>query len=306
MATIPTNKPEKVKYKASSSKFIPWDSQPLAVWAEKYATGQFIDLDGKNTHYVVKGSGPPVILIHGFAFDLYTWTRNIDALAEQFTVYAFDLWGFGYSTRLPFDYGYPLYVEQLRLFMDALAIPQAMLIGHSIGGGIVIAFTVQNPSRVSKIVLVGSNGMPYEIPLMGKLLALRGVGEFAFGLNIDFIRRNNLERFWVADKSHITDAYFAEQSRFEKVQGSTAVLLACLRRNFFHKLPVEIQQLTTTVDIPKLLVWGKQDALVPLHLGQAMHTLLPDSRLEVVVEAGHLINYEAADYFNGLVNDFLA
>ena len=76
------------------SRFVPWNSQPLEERASKYAPGKFIDLDGLSTHYIEKGSGEPVILLHGFFFDTYMWDKNIDALAERFKVYAIDLWGF--------------------------------------------------------------------------------------------------------------------------------------------------------------------------------------------------------------------
>lgn len=286
------------------SEFIPWDSQPLAAWAARYAEGQLIELDGKQTHCVVKGSGQPVILIHGFNFDTFTWTRNLDALAQHFTVYAPDLWGYGYSTREPLDYGYPLYVEQLRLFMDAMGIAQASLVGHSVGGGVAIAFSETFPARVRRLVLVGANGMPHDIPLMGKLLSVHGVGEFVMGRNVDFFRRFNIRRFWVADGALVTDAFFAAQSRFQKIEGSTAVVLAFLRRRFFHTLRDTVQQLGQA-DVPKLLVWGAQDALVPLRLGQAMHALLPGSQFEVMPGAGHMPNYESPEAFNMLVTRFL-
>ncbi len=119
-------------------KFIPWNSQPLDKMADRHANGKFIELDGNTTHYIEKGEGDPVILIHGFFYDSYMWNNNIDVLAEKFKVYAIDLWGFGYSTREPMDYGYPLYARQLDLFMDALNLPHASLIGQSMGGGTII------------------------------------------------------------------------------------------------------------------------------------------------------------------------
>ncbi|TFH31675.1 MAG: alpha/beta hydrolase [Anaerolineales bacterium] len=59
------------------SAFVPWDSQPLDVWAQKYARGKWIDLDGKSTHYTEAGSGEPLILLHGFFFDHHMWDKNI-------------------------------------------------------------------------------------------------------------------------------------------------------------------------------------------------------------------------------------
>jgi len=115
-------------------KFIPWDSQPLETWSENHAPGRIVDLDGRRTHYVEAGQGPPVILIHGFNHDLNTWNANIDAFSRCFKVYAVDLWGSGFSTRTPMDYGFPLFAEQIRSFMDYLDIPRAHLVGHSMGG----------------------------------------------------------------------------------------------------------------------------------------------------------------------------
>jgi hypothetical protein len=111
--------------------FVPWDSQPIDEWARRHAAGKFVDLDGQPTHYVERGSGEPVILIHGFVYDWFTWHNNIDALSERYKVYAPDLYGFGYSSRAPLDHGYPLYAQQLLHFMDALEIPRASLVGHS-------------------------------------------------------------------------------------------------------------------------------------------------------------------------------
>jgi len=67
---------------------------------DKYAKGKFVIVDGKKIHYVEKGDGKPIILIHGFLYNTVMWKKNIDALAEEFKVYAIDLWGWGYSERL--------------------------------------------------------------------------------------------------------------------------------------------------------------------------------------------------------------
>jgi pimeloyl-ACP methyl ester carboxylesterase len=125
-------------------EFIPWNSQPLDLWADKYAQGKFIDLGGHKTHYIEKGEGEPLLLLHGFFYDSYLWEANVDALARHFKVYALDLWGCGYSTREPLDYGYPLYAEQVLLFMDKLGIKRASLAGQSMGAGTAILFCVQH------------------------------------------------------------------------------------------------------------------------------------------------------------------
>jgi len=114
-------------------KPVTWNSQPLDEWRVKYAKGKLINLDGHSAHYVEKGDGKPVILLHGWFHDSQMWSKNVDSLAQTLKVYALDLWGFGYSTREPMDYGYPLYATQLLKFMDTLNIQKVSLVGQSMG-----------------------------------------------------------------------------------------------------------------------------------------------------------------------------
>ncbi len=286
------------------AEFIPWNSQDLQAWSDRYAAGTFIELEGRRTHYLQAGTGDPLILLHGFYYDSYLWAENTGALAEHFTVYTPDLWGFGYSTRESLDYGYPLYAEQLRLFMDALGIDRAHLMGQSMGGGTAVLFTINNPERVGKLVLVDPAGMPNRLPLKSRIFNLPVLGEFLVGLPTDLVRRRTLGDFWIHDRSRLTDDYFANVTRFQKIRGTTEVLLTILRRRYFDTLKPAIEQLGR-LEIPILLLWGRHDRAVPLACGEAMHRLLPGSRLEIFEDSGHLPNYEQAGEFNRLALEFL-
>ncbi|UCD85483.1 MAG: alpha/beta fold hydrolase [Deltaproteobacteria bacterium] len=287
------------------AEFIPWSSQPLDEWAEKYAAGKFVKLDGYSTHYLEKGEGEPVILIHGFIYDSYMWNKNIDALADRFKVYALDLWGFGYSTREPMDYGYPLYADQLLKFMDALNIQKASLVGQSMGGGTSILFSVRHRDRVNKVILVAPAGMPNPLPLMGKLANLPRVGEFLIGLKSNFYRKMILSTTFFYDKGLITDSYIENVTRFHKIKGSNEVFLKILRKQFFPTLPDEVRRLGE-MDVPILIILGRQDKAVPLARGQEMHKILKGSRLEIFERAGHCPHDEQPEKFNQLAVDFLS
>ncbi|MDH3676256.1 MAG: alpha/beta fold hydrolase [Anaerolineae bacterium] len=286
------------------SEFIRWNSQPLDVWANKHAQGEFVDLDGRRTHYTEKGEGEPIILLHGFFYDSYLWAANIDVLAENFKVYGLDLWGFGYSTREPLDYNYQLYVDQVLLFMNSLGIQGASLVGQSMGGGTAILFCVQHRQRVNKLLLVDPAGIPNPLPLTGKFFNLSQIGEFFFGLNTDAVRRKSLADFWIHNKELLTESYFENVTWFHKVNGTTEALLTILRQQFFDKLNNEIHRLAQ-MEVPILLVWGREDKAVPLRCGQEMHRILKGSRLEIIDNAGHVPNYEQAEEFNQLAVDFL-
>lgn len=285
--------------------FVPWNSQPLDDWASKYAPGKFIELDGLSTHYLEKGFGEPVILLHGFFFDSYMWNKNIDLLAEKYKVYAIDLWGFGYSTRKPLDYGYPLYTEQLLKFMDALKIPKASLVGQSMGGGTIINFTISNRHRVEKIILVDAAGLPNKLPIMGRISNLPKLGEFMYGLNNNFIRRMTLGNTFLYNKKKITDEYFKNAMRFHKIKGSTEVMLSITRKQFFDTLIEEIKMMSL-MNLPTQIVWGREEKSIPLSIGKEMHRILKGSQLAIFDQAGHCAHIDQPEMFNQLVLNFLA
>ena len=286
------------------SGFVPWDSQSLEDWARQHARGITIDLAGHRTHYIEKGEGPPLILLHGFFYDSYLWAENIDALSRHFTVYALDLWGCGYSTREPMEYGYALYAEQLRLFMDEMGISRASIAGQSMGAGTAIKFCVQHRNRVDRLVLVDAAAMPNPLPAMAKFFNLPGLGEFLLTRKTDLFRRTALKDVFIHDASKITDDYYDNVTRAHKIRGSVAVGFRIQRADFFDKLSDEVRSLGS-LDVPVLLVWGREDKAIPLRCAQQMHALLPGSRLQILDKAGHVSNFEQADAFNRLAIDFL-
>jgi pimeloyl-ACP methyl ester carboxylesterase len=285
--------------------FVQWNSQPLHEWAAKHAPGRFVSLGGHSTHYIERGAGSPIILIHGFFYDSQMWHNNIEALATQFKVYAIDLWGFGYSTREPMDYGYPLYSGQLLDFMDALRIQKASMIGQSMGGGTIIKFAISHRDRIDKVILVDPAGMPNPLPLMGRIANLPLIGEFMYGLQTDFMRRLALRRNFIHDPAHITDEYFENATRFHKIKGTSEVMLAILRKRFFDTLLDEIHALAET-NLPTLIVWGRDDQSIPVERGRAMHMILKGSRLQIIDDAGHCPHDEQSRLFNRLAIDFLS
>ncbi len=286
------------------SESVRWNSQSLDLWAGKYAQGKFVDLGGRKTHYIEKGEGEPLILLHGFFYDTFLWAENIDALARHFKVYALDLWGCGYSARDPLDFGYPQYAEQVRLFMDAMGIERASFAGQSMGAGTAIKFCVQHRYRVEKLVLVSSAGLPNPLPAIGRFFNLPMIGEFFLGLNTDVFRKIALKDVFIQDKRLVTDRYFENVTRPQKIERSLEASLKIQRDEFFGTLSDEIRVLGDMA-VPTLLVWGREDKAVPLRLGQDMHRILKGSRLEILDNAGHVSNFEQAARFNQLALEFL-
>jgi pimeloyl-ACP methyl ester carboxylesterase len=287
------------------AEFIPWNSQPLEEWAEKNARGKIIELDGISTHYLEKGSGEPVILIHGFFFDTNMWNKSIDVLAEKYKVYAIDLWGFGYSSREPLDFGYPLYAQQLLRFMDAMGIQKASMAGQSMGGGTIIKFAISNKQRVEKIILVNAAGMPNELPIMGRISNLPKLGEFMYKMRWDVMRKFTLGSTFLYNKEIITEEFYEQLTQFHKIERTSEVMLYVTRKQFFDTLTEEIKELGS-MDIPTLIVWGREEKSIRLSIGKELAEMLRGSRLEILEKAGHCSNIDQYEQFNKLVLDFLA
>jgi len=285
--------------------FVPWNSQPLNEWASKHAPGRFVHLAGHPTHFIERGAGPPLILIHGFFYDTYMWHNNIDALAAHFKVYAFDLWGFGYSTREPMHYGYSLYSDQLLEFMDALGIQKASLIGQSMGGGTIVKFATSHRERIDRAILVDPAGMPNPQPLMARIANFPLVGEVMYGLQSNFMRRLALRRNFIHDPVYITESYFENVTRFHKIRGTSEAMLTILRKRFFDTLLDDIQAFRAS-DVPALIVWGREDQSIPVERGEAMHATMKGSRFQIISDAGHCPHDEQSELFNQLALAFLS
>jgi len=284
--------------------FVPWDSQPLDEWTRAHAPGYIVRLAGRQTHFVKRGGGPPVVLIHGFNLDLNTWTANIDALARHFTVYAVDLWGSGYSTREPLDWGFDLFAEQIGLFLDHLELDSAVLIGHSMGGGTAVAFAAERPDRVGRLVLVDSVGIPRPTMVRERIFRLPWLPELLQRLPTDLIRRKNLLDFWIHDPELLTHEIFSALTGYQKIEGTIRTTLGILRRDFFNTIDDRIDRLAER-SIPTLMLWGRHDRAVPIECGWQMHGRLAGSRFEVFDRSSHMPNFDEPDRFNDQVVGFL-
>ena len=274
--------------------------------AKQYAKGNFVMVDGKKVHYLEKGSGNPVILIHGFLYHTVMWQKNIDALAEKFKVYAVDLWGFGYSERLPqLEYSFALYGKQIKGFMEALRISKAALVGQSMGGGICVYVAAKYPEKVDRLILIDPAVTPYPDTIIGTIYKFPGVGEFLNSLPGDFLMKNNLKSSWFHDPNKVTDAYAEEVLRPLCIKGSHEALMHVLRNvlkePFVEK---EAKELART-DLPILLVHGREDKAVPLNNSRFLNKLWKNSRLVIFDRAGHSPHEEHPEKFNAIAVGFL-
>ena len=272
----------------------------------RLAKGQFVDVDGKPVHYVRKGAGKPVILIHGYLHNVQGWRENIDALADKFEVYALDLWGFGYSARLKKpQYSFRLFAKQVAGFMDALNIKSASLVGHSMGGGVTVCTAAQHPGRVDKIVLAAPGVIPHKLSLSMRIYRLPFVGEFLGAIPRNASLNRTLRTCCFYDQDKMPSDFVKTFTEPMCIEGSRTAALYILRNVLRYPYASREADMLASAGKPILLAHGRQDKLVPLTDSETLHDKWKGSELVVFEKCGHNLQQEYPEKFNKLVVDFL-
>ena len=269
---------------------------------------RYVDIGNITMRYRVVGSGDPVILLHGIGGFLEYWDANIEALAQGQQVYALDMLGFGRSTKPPAAYTLAFLAQNVQAFAHALQLDRVSLVGLSLGGGVALQFARMFPSRVRKLVLVASAGLGRRIGASLRLATLPVLGEL-------FTRPSpagtaRAYRSIVADPRCIGDAWLNTAYQMALESGAQRTFLSALRASanvlgvrphaykpIVHDLP--------RITAPTLVVWGKQDPLVPAAYAHVAAQGLPHARLHLFHRCGHLPQLEYVDAFNQLVRTFL-
>jgi len=274
---------------------------------DKYATGKFVSVNGKKIHYIEKGSGQPVILIHGFLYNTVMWEKNVDALAENFKVYVIDLWGWGYSERLKeTEYSFKGYGEQVTGFMDALNIKKASLIGQSMGGGTSVYVAAHYPERINRLILVDPAVIPYPARPAGRVFKLPFVGEFMNAIPGKALLVNGIKTVWFYDKSKVTEEYSTKVLQPLCIKGSYDGMMYIARNVLKDPYVKKEANMLANMNIPILLVHGREDVSVPLSSSEMLNDLWKGSKLVIFEKARHSPHEEYPGKFNELAIDFLS
>jgi len=273
----------------------------------KQGYGDYITVKGIKIRYFVRGSGSPVLLLHGFGGFLETWVFNIPPLSKRYQVYAIDLPGHGLSDKSESCYTTAFAIEHAADIMEALGIKRAILIGHSLGGAVSINIALSLPERVSKLVLVNSAGLSRTLPWLYRLSSLPVLGNILVSLAVGpTLERSNKRLFYnspVLPKDMLDDIR-ANSSRPEVKE----TLLRILRHNVGLRGPRPEAILTDRLPqlkAPTLFIHGAQDKLFPLEHVREAFGMVPNSRVKIFDQCGHCPHVEKIAEFNETVMSFL-
>jgi pimeloyl-ACP methyl ester carboxylesterase len=243
---------------------------------------------GLRTRHLVRGSGPPVLVLHGWGASIEAVYPIVTGLAPVATVYALDLPGFGESELPPRPWGVEDYQVFVAAFMDELAIEAPTIVGHSNGGRIAIRMAATEPTRASRLVLVDSAGIrPKRTLRYYRRVGMAKIGKYAarlLGSPGERLRERLVGRAASAD-------YLAAGE---------------MRPTLVRLVNADLRTFLPEIAVPTLLVWGSQDTDTPLSNGREMERLIPDAGLVVLEGAGHFSYLDQPTRFARIVTHFVA
>ncbi|WP_439817022.1 alpha/beta fold hydrolase [Zavarzinia sp. CC-PAN008] len=270
------------------------------------SSSRFVTVDGIRIHYNEVGEGTPLVLIHGSGPGASGWanfSRNMGPLSKSYRAICVDLPGFGKSDMKPAGVPIPgWWAEKMGQFLDALGIEKAHFIGNSLGGVISLKLALTRPEKVGRMVLMGTGGsLPLFTPWPTEgIKAILGYYE-GTGPSIDRLRA--FAQQFVYDPSQLTDELLEKRLKASLDPRIVAnppmrftpgmVLEEVWRDAGLARLPHET-----------LMIWGREDRVLPLDSAFVLLKQIPRARLLVMPQCGHWAQWEHADEFNATVTGF--
>jgi pimeloyl-ACP methyl ester carboxylesterase len=250
---------------------------------------------GVSIEYDDIGNGVPLLLIHGFPLDRTLWRTQIAGLSQIYRVIAPDLRGFGQSSETDGQaVSMDQYAADLKSLLDSVNVKHAVIGGVSMGGYITLAFYAQYADRVKGLILANTRATPdSEEGKQSRLDSAQRVAESGTGFLVESMAPKMLGP---AAKPEIEIAIRSMMLR----QHPTGVMSA-LRGMAARPDRTALLRFAT---VPVLIVSGTQDMLIPPAESEAMHSLIPNSRLVIIPDAGHLSNLDKADAFNHIIREY--
>jgi pimeloyl-ACP methyl ester carboxylesterase len=255
------------------------------------------DVDGRAIGYEQRGSGPPLVLLHGAVCDRRVWRPEIEDLSDTFTVLAWDAPGCGESADPPEEFGLADYAHCLAGLLESTGVAPAHVVGHSWGGGAALQLAVTHPDLVASLVLVGGYA-----GWGGSLPAGEVERRLAFALEA-------ADRMPSGFDPHAVPGLFTQRIPAARVAELEAVMAdarpAATRVMAQGFAVADLRDDLPQVDVPVLLLHGESDVRAPQAVADALHAALPRSTLVVVPGAGHELALEEPLAFRTAVRCFV-
>ena len=256
-----------------------------------------IEVRGLQIAYERAGSGPPLLLLHGFVGDSREWRRQIDGLSDEFTVVAWDAPGAGRSEDPPTSFRMPDYADCLAEFISALDLERPHIAGLSFGGALALELYRRHPTVPLTLILAGAYaGWTGSLPAEVAEERLRKSLELADKSPAEFVKAMIPTLFPESTPEAVVDGFSAIMGEFHP-DGFRTMARSLAEADLRDVLP--------KIRIPTLLVYGDRDVRASLDVAEDIRNAIPESRLVVFPGVGHMSSVQAGDELNREFRRFL-
>lgn len=269
---------------------------------------QYVWVGDVRTRYWSLGDrGSAIVFVHGIGSAIETWALNVAPLAQHHQCYAIDLVGSGRSDKPLGSYSLVALAEFVKAFADVLGLDRLCLVGNSMGGGIALQFAFLYPQQVEKLVLVNSLGLGQEVSWGLRLANLPWADKLykptrsstALTLKQAVEEQALITNEWIDRFYELLSLPDAPEATIAQIRANIDWL--GVRTEVYQPLIARLNSITA----PTLVVWGKQDRILPVAHAQIAMQHLPNARLQIFDRCGHWSHLERAATFNHLVSEFL-
>jgi len=238
--------------------------------------------------YSDEGQGPVMLMIHGWGDSLHTFDKLIPALVAQRRIVRIDLPGFGKSETPKETWNLNNYVMCVKNFVEKMNLRVDTLVGHSLGGRIIIKGEAEGMLTARKNILIASAGVAKRRTVRNVIVRIAAkIGKIVLYIPPFIFWRTKLRR------------------KFYARIGSDYLDAGMLRETFLAIIKEDLSRSASKITLPSLLIWGREDTSTPLEEGRRMNDLIKGSILEIVEGAGHFVHQEKSEEVARLINHFV-
>jgi pimeloyl-ACP methyl ester carboxylesterase len=243
-----------------------------------------------------RGTGPPLVLLHGAISDGRVWRLQIEDLSDEFTVVAWDAPGCGASSDVPETFRLGDFADVLAGFIDALGLRRPHLLGHSWGSGLALELYRRHPTVPASLVLAGAYA-GWGGSLSGQEIARR--------LDVALRIADRLPQFDPTAVPGLFSDAVPPDLAAELAAIMCEIRPAATRAMAQAFAEADLRDVLPDIAVPTLLLYGDADERSPMEVADELHAAIPTSTLVVLPGAGHLLYAEAPESFDAAVRDFL-
>lgn len=249
-------------------------------------------VQGLNINYVVQGEGDPVVLLHGWGANITLFNNLIQLLSPKYKVIAMDMPGFGESDEPKEAWDVDRYVDFVLEFLKDFNCDKVTLLGHSFGGRVIIKLNAREnlPFKIQRIILVDAAGVKPKKTLKQK------TKQTAYKMTKKILM-----------SKPVTQLCPDAMENLRKKNGSADYLAASpiMRQCLVKVVNEDLTHLFPLVEVPTLLIWGRNDTATPLSDAQLMEKTMKDAGLVVLENCGHYSFLEQQGIFNRVMASFM-